>query len=46
MPIGRYIAWVGTSLVALLFLADWYLPKSLSEPAGADSDLFRPGIQT
>jgi hypothetical protein len=34
MPIGRYIAWVGTSLLALLFVADWYLPKSLPEPAG------------
>ena len=34
MPIGRYIAWVGASLVALLFAADWYLPKSLPEPAG------------
>ena len=33
MPIGRYIAWVGTSLVALLFMADWCLPKSLPEPA-------------
>jgi hypothetical protein len=33
MPIGRYIAWVGTSLLALLFVADWYLPKSLPEPA-------------
>src|SRR5229473_2151476 len=33
MPIGRYIAWVGASLVALLFLADWCLPKSLPEPS-------------
>jgi hypothetical protein len=33
MPIGRYIAWVGASLVALLFVADWCLPKSLPEPA-------------
>ena len=33
MPIGRYIAWVGTSLVALLFMADWCLPKSLPEPS-------------
>lgn len=32
MPIGRYLAWVGTSLLALLFVADWYLPKSLPEP--------------
>ncbi len=33
MPIGRYIAWVGASLLALLFLADWCLPQSLPEPA-------------
>jgi hypothetical protein len=33
MPIVRYIAWVGSSLLALLFVADWYLPKSLPEPA-------------
>jgi len=33
MPIGRYIAWVGASLLALLFVVDWYLPKSLPEPA-------------
>ncbi len=34
MPIGRYIAWVGASLLALLFAADWFLPKSLPETAG------------
>jgi hypothetical protein len=34
MPIGRYIAWVGASLLVLLFVADLYLPKSLPEPAG------------
>jgi hypothetical protein len=33
MPIGRYIAWVGTSLLALLFVADWYLPKLSPGPA-------------
>jgi hypothetical protein len=33
MPIVRYIAWVGSSLLALLFVADWSLPKSLPEPA-------------
>jgi hypothetical protein len=32
MPIGRYIACVGTSLLALIFLADWFFPKSLPEP--------------
>ena len=34
MPIGRYLAWVGASLLALLFVADWLLPKSVPEPAG------------
>ncbi len=34
MPIVRFITWVGTSLRALLFVADWYLPKPLPEPAG------------
>ena len=34
MPIGRYLAWVGASLLALLFAADWFLPTSLPEPAG------------
>ena len=34
MPVGRYVAWVGTSLLALLFMADWCLPKSLPEPSG------------
>jgi hypothetical protein len=32
MPIARYIAWVGASLLALLFVANWFLPKSLAEP--------------
>jgi hypothetical protein len=34
MPIVRFITWVTTSLLALLFVADWYLPKALPEPAG------------
>jgi len=33
MPIGRFVIWVGTSLLALLFAADWCLPQSLPEPA-------------
>src|ERR1700733_8365628 len=33
MPIVRYIAWVGTSLLALLFVANWFLPESLPAPA-------------
>ena len=34
MPIARYITWVGASLLALLFVVDWYLPQSSPEPAG------------
>ena len=34
MPIVRFITWVGASLLALLFVADWCLPKPLQEPAG------------
>ena len=33
MPMGRYIAWVGTSLLALLLVIDWCLPKSFPKPA-------------
>src|SRR6266516_5419314 len=33
MPIGRYMGWVGASLLALMFMADWCLPKSLPEPS-------------
>jgi hypothetical protein len=43
MLIGRYIARVGASLLALLFVADWYLPKSLPEPAPEASN--RPVIR-
>ena len=28
MPIARYIAFVGSLLVAILFIADWYLPMA------------------
>jgi hypothetical protein len=28
MPIARYIIWVGTSLLVLLFMANWLLPMS------------------
>jgi hypothetical protein len=33
MPIARYIIWVGASLLALLFIADWLVPNSNSEVA-------------
>jgi hypothetical protein len=39
MPIVRYIAWVGTSLLALLFVANWFLPESQPEPAPEASNL-------
>jgi len=28
VPIGRYIAFVGSLLLAVLFIADWYLPMA------------------
>ncbi|HWJ18031.1 MAG TPA: hypothetical protein VNR65_04800 [Geobacterales bacterium] len=31
MPIARYMVWVGTSLLALLFGANWLLPEPLPE---------------
>jgi hypothetical protein len=43
MTIVRFITWVGTSLLALLFVADWYLPKPLPEPAG--DAINRPAIR-
>jgi hypothetical protein len=42
MPILRFITWVGSALLALLFLADWQLPKPLPEPA---VDAIRPVIR-
>lgn len=32
MPVGRYVAWVGTSLLALLFIVGWCLPNASPEP--------------
>jgi hypothetical protein len=43
MPIGRYIAWVGASLLVLLFVANWFFPQSLAEPAG--DEVNRPVIR-
>ena len=43
MPIVRYIVWVGTSLLALLFVANWFLPESLREPTPEASN--RPVIR-
>jgi hypothetical protein len=38
MPLGRYLTFVGSMLLALLFFADWYLPKLSAEPVHADID--------
>jgi hypothetical protein len=43
MPIVRYIAWVGGALLALLFVANWFLPETLPEPAHEASN--RPVIR-
>ena len=43
MPIGRYMAWVGTALLALLFVTNWFLPASLAEPLG--DEINRPVIR-
>jgi hypothetical protein len=43
MPIGRYIAWVGASLLVLLFVANWFLPQSSAEPTG--DEINRPVIR-
>jgi len=38
MPLGRYFAFTGGLLLALLFLADWYMPRSSAEPRLAEVD--------
>jgi hypothetical protein len=38
MPLGRYFAFVGSLLLALLFLADGYMPKLPAEPTRVDID--------
>jgi hypothetical protein len=43
MPIARYMAWVGTSLLALLFVANWFLPEHSAAPAPQASN--RPVIR-
>ena len=43
MPIGRYIAWVGASLLVLLFVANWFFPQSLAEPTA--DEINRPIIR-
>jgi hypothetical protein len=41
MPLAQYFAWVGSALLALLFLADAYLPKL---PAAEKPDVLPPAI--
>ena len=36
MPLARYFAFTGSVLLALLFLADWYLPRSGPAPPRAE----------
>ena len=43
MPIGRYMAWVGTALLALLFVANWFLPQSFG--GAAADEINRPVIR-
>jgi len=38
MPLGRYFAFIGSVLLALLFLTDWYLPQPAAMPARAAVD--------
>lgn len=38
MPLGRYFVFVGSVLLALLFLADWYVPQTAAAPARAEVD--------
>lgn len=43
MPIGRYLVWVGTALLVLLFAANWFFPQPLAEPPG--DEVNRPVIR-
>jgi hypothetical protein len=38
MPLGRYFVFIGSLLLAFLFLADRYMPKPVTAPAHADVD--------
>lgn len=38
MPIGRYFLYIGSVLLALLFVVDWYLPPPKVETARSDVD--------
>ena len=38
MPLGRYFVFAGSVLLALLFLAEWYMPQLEATPARAEID--------
>ncbi|MBN8990816.1 MAG: hypothetical protein J0H42_21430 [Rhizobiales bacterium] len=38
MPLGRYFAFTGCMLLALLFVADWYIPPSAARSDRVDVD--------
>jgi len=38
MPLGRYFFFAGSMLLALLFLADWYMPQLAATQARAELD--------
>ena len=38
MPLGRYFVFVSSVLLALLFVADWYMPQLAAEEHRADVD--------
>jgi hypothetical protein len=38
MPLGRYLMFIGSLLLALLFVSNWYFPNLSVEPARADVD--------
>ncbi|WP_154070765.1 hypothetical protein [Bradyrhizobium lablabi] len=38
MPLGRYFFYMGTLLLALLFLADWYMPQPAAPTARPEVD--------
>jgi hypothetical protein len=43
MPLGRYFVFMGSLLLAMLFLADWWMPKLAAErdPAAVDKTIIR-----
>jgi hypothetical protein len=43
MPLGRYFVFMGSVLLAMLFLADWWMPKLAAErdPAAVDKTIIR-----